>query len=188
MVRREPATTGVDLKLVYPRDKGTKTDLDIIAIHGLGTKSPDTWQFNNAGKGNKSTVNWLEDEDMLLSLVGDASIWTCDWPSKMFQDSDSAKKRIDEIARQIVSGIARRLPPSDNNDQERPILFIASCLGGIILMKALADSMETDPIRSATRGIIFLATPFNGTAFAQIEHWALPALSAKGRIQEKKTH
>ena len=67
---------------------------------------------------------------------------------------------------------------------ERPVLFIASCLGGTILIKALEmdsqDGNESDcsSLRTVTRGIIFLATPFLGTAFKDmpgmtLRTWAL---------------
>ncbi|KAL6850728.1 hypothetical protein ACO1O0_007853 [Amphichorda felina] len=58
--------------------------IDIIAIHGLGAKSPDTWTWKDR-KDPKTQVNWLSDPKMLPSVVGSARIFTCDWPADMFQ-------------------------------------------------------------------------------------------------------
>ncbi|KAK9853657.1 NACHT protein [Penicillium brevicompactum] len=137
----------------------TETDIDIIAIHGLDTKSPDTCK------------------------VGKARIFTCDWPAEMFESTKMARKRIQELARRLIDAIKRRDPP---NNENRPILFIASCLGGIILVKALLDTIDNDPIRSSTRGVIFLATPFWGTAFDDIAHWARCALEVSARCGRKR--
>src|SRR5947209_3040401 len=42
-------TRGVRLHQVHPSPNGSKTDIDIIAIHGLDTKSPDTWIWDPRG-------------------------------------------------------------------------------------------------------------------------------------------
>lgn len=176
--------TNVDLHLIYPLDPEAQTDIDIIAIHGLGTKSPDTWEFKDTRSG-KVIKNWLQDADMLPSKIGKARIFTCDWPAEMFETSKMAKMRIEQIAAVLNDGLNRR-PTNNYNDDKRPILFIASCLGGIILMKALTESKEHDPIPFATRGVIFLATPFHGTAFENIAYWAKPGMSLRAWLHGKR--
>ncbi|CAG7942370.1 unnamed protein product [Penicillium salamii] len=156
---------------VHPLNDETETDIDIIAIHGLDTKSPDTWEYKINGK---PPSNWLKDKAMLPSMIGNARIFTCDWLTKKFESPDTAKLRIEEIAQSLVVAINAR-PQGDNRN--RPILFVASCFGGIILMRALSYAVHQDPILSCTRGVIFLATPFDGTAFGKIAYWARPALS-----------
>jgi hypothetical protein len=93
-----------------------------------------------------------------------------------------------ECSRLLLAGIESR-NARDNDQalkQDRPIVFIASCLGGIILMQALimADA-DYISIKKATRAIIFLATPFRGTSFQDIANWAEPGLkfwaSARGK-------
>ncbi|CAG8188535.1 unnamed protein product [Penicillium salamii] len=165
---------------VHPLNDETETDIDVIAIHGLDTKSPDTWEYKNNGK---PPSNWLKDKAMLPSMIGNARIFTCDWLTKKFESPDTAKLRIEEIAQSLVVAINAR-PQGDNRN--RPILFVASCFGGIILMKALSYSVHRDPILSCTRGVIFLATPFDGTAFGKIAYWARPALSFQAWLKGSK--
>ncbi len=145
----------------------TETDIDIIAVHGLDTKSPDTWTWVDR-RNPKNRVNWLQDQHMLPSRVERVRIFTCHWPADLLQRSNLVQKTVEEYALLLFDGIQRR--PLATNDhagrEERPILFLASCLGGIILMKALVHAKDKESsyyhLRRATRGIVFLATPFRG--------------------------
>ncbi|KAI9037821.1 NACHT domain-containing protein [Aspergillus affinis] len=176
---------GVCLRQVYPSSESKiETDIDIIAIHGLDTKSPDTWIW----KTPETDVNWLQDLDMLPKRFPTARIFTCDWPANLLEESDFIQKRIEEFARLLLAGIKHR-PPATNNhceEKERPILFIASCLGGVILMKMLImANQEYHSVKQATRGIIFLATPFRGTSFEDVARWAEPCLRAWASIKDR---
>jgi len=115
--------------------------------------SLETWTWKdkeNLDKNKKPPVNWLVDADMLPSKIGRARIFTCDWPRDMYQ-------------------------PSDANPNERPVLFIASCLGGIILAKALVMAKDEQPrLIAAIGGVVFLATPFGGTSFKDVSAWVVP--------------
>ncbi|KAM6481749.1 armadillo-type protein [Trichoderma sp. SZMC 28011] len=175
-------TRGVVLTQVNVNDtRDGRPDVDIIAVHGLDTRSPDTWTWRSKDR-NKPDVNWLVDRDMLPHRMKRVRIFTCNWPADLFQDSNSIPWTVGEFARRLLAGIHTiRLPlAKDGRDRDRPIVFIASCLGGIILMEALimANNPQSDyiSIRKATRGIIFLATPFRGTAFKDIASWADPLL------------
>ncbi|KAK4116059.1 hypothetical protein N656DRAFT_841570 [Canariomyces notabilis] len=235
-------TKGVTLCQVYPPpDSGTKTDVDIIAIHGLDTKSPDTWLWKpkeeshkqkvvpsficprckqdmgtkealethlavdkdricnfeelpfstssaNLEEGKKAPVNWLKDSHMLPRRCPTARIFTCDWPADLLEQPDFIQKTIEEFARLLLAGIESRPPvPNDSlGKDDRPIVFIASCLGGIILMKALVmASHEYLSVKRATRGIVFLATPFRGTSFQDVAKWAEPGLRAWASVRDK---
>ncbi|QYS95437.1 NACHT domain-containing protein [Trichoderma simmonsii] len=178
----EQQSRGVVLNQVNIIDaRDGEPDVDIIAIHGLDTKSPDTWTWRSQDN-SRPDVNWLADPDMLPSKMKQARIFTCDWPADLFQESDSIPWAVREFARRLLAGIhnMRVHSTADGRGRDLPVVFIASCLGGIILMEALtiADSPQSDyvSIRKATRGIVFLATPFRGTAFQDIASWAEPVL------------
>jgi hypothetical protein len=161
---------GVSLTQIHPPDTSTETNVDIIAIHGLDTKSPDTWIWKSKHP-NESGVNWLADPHMLPSKVGPARIFTCDWPADMLQKS--IPTTLEESAQVLLYSIRCHLTVNRRAREDRPVLFIASCLGGIILIKALeiddnnygSDNNDSPSLRRAMRGVIFLATPFGGTAF-----------------------
>lgn len=177
---------GVHLNQVN-EDNGD-TDIDIIAIHGLDTKSPDTWTWRDRRNPNVS-VNWLA--DLLPVDVEKARIFTLDWPADLLQPSDLVPKLNGEIVTLLIEGIKNKLFITDKTN-DRPILFIASCLGGIILIRALTTAADNKSNESysrlitATRGIIFLATPFQGTAFQDVARWADPGLTAWALIRDRK--
>ncbi|KAK3953985.1 peptidase C14, partial [Pseudoneurospora amorphoporcata] len=122
---------------------------------------------------------------------GKARIFTLDWPADLLQPSDLVPKHDGEIVTLLIDGINRELL-AKNKTRDRPILFIASCLGGIILMRALTTAADHECttscycLRKATRGIIFLATPFRGTSFQEVAHWADPGLTAWALIRDRK--
>lgn len=138
-------------------------------------------------------MNWLKD---LLPReesrkINTARIFTCDWPADLFERSDFKQKTIKEIARRLLDGIKERPSP------KRRILFIASCLGGIILMQALVLAIKSGDhngtsdlgyryIGENTRAIIFLATPFRGTSFKQVARWAELLLNFKAGVQRQR--
>ncbi|KAM7209828.1 hypothetical protein V8F06_014791 [Rhypophila decipiens] len=186
------STQGDRLRQAKPNKNKTDTledavkpeeDVDIIAIHGLDTQSPDTWIWDPKG----DPVNWLEDPHMLPKRFPTARIFTCDWPAALFERPGFAQKMIEELARLLLAGIKARPPAmSDQPERDRPIVFVASCLGGIILAKALVmASCEYESVKRATRGIVFLATPFRGTSFQHVAAWAEPGLRLWASMQDK---
>ncbi|KAI1475573.1 hypothetical protein F4774DRAFT_421453 [Daldinia eschscholtzii] len=155
----------------------TKPKLDIITVHGLDTKSPNTWTWRSR---ESEEVNWLSHLDMLPSLVGTARIFTCDWPADLFQPSNMVQNKIDELARLLLIAIH----DVRAEDPDRPLIFIASCLGGIVLMKTLVmATSEYVHIQRAIHGIVFFATPFRGTAFHDVATWAELVLKTQASIQ-----
>jgi hypothetical protein len=106
---------------------------------------------------------------MLPSEVGAARIFTYDWPADLLLPSDLVQKTIEEYTLLLLDSIHRAVFTANLLRREgRPIFFIASCLGGLVLAKALVHADRQDEyrrLRTATRSIIFLATPFRGTSF-----------------------
>jgi hypothetical protein len=183
--RSTRSTQGVHLSHVNPDKTEIDTDIDIVAIHGLDTESPHTWTWKTTG------VNWLQDPAMLPREAETARIFTCDWPADLFSPSDLIQKRIEEYARLLLDGIQQQLLTTNNAGREdRPIFFIASCLGGIILMKALVEADDAKSsyyrLRKATRGIVFLATPFRGTSFQNVAAWAEPGMMAWASVRGRE--
>ncbi|KAI1114174.1 armadillo-type protein [Nemania sp. NC0429] len=175
----------VTLTQIYPLDENIDTDVDVIAIHGFDTRSSETWTWKTA---SSEGVNWLSKGDMLPSVVKSGRIFTCDWPSDLWENSDFTQKSFDEFARLLLAGIAARHRAANQAAfEERPILFIASCLGGVVLMKALVRaSPEYESVQRAVGGIVFLATPFSGTSFRDVAEWSLPGLHTWALFRAEK--
>lgn len=183
---------GAHLRQVYPtkddhKKDGPSPDIDIIAIHGLDTNSEKTWTWEDR-KDPTTRVNWLQHPAMLPNKIERVRIFTCDWPADLLQPSDSVQKTGEEFASLLFEDIRRELHTTSNpaRSNDRPILFIASCLGGIILMNALVGADVNHSVRRATRGIVFLATPFRGTSFRDVAALAEPGLNAWALIRGRE--
>ncbi|KAK0624541.1 hypothetical protein B0T17DRAFT_576975 [Bombardia bombarda] len=175
------AREGVHLVQVNPNTRDKEADVDIIAIHGLDTKSPDTWTW----RSGDVAVNWLSDSDMLPKRFPTARIFTCDWPAHLFRDRNTVESTVKELARSLLLGIRTR----PGGDTSRPLLFIASCLGGIILTQALVIAAKPDSeygtVWTATGGVVFLATPFRGTSFKDIASFSIDFLKVYSMLTDK---
>ncbi|KAH0592867.1 hypothetical protein MHUMG1_09320 [Metarhizium humberi] len=165
------------LTQIHPSpDSNIETEIDIIAIHGLDTKAPETWTWRDRCHP-KNNVNWLEQEDMLPHNVGNARIFVCNWEAEMFQKSTPTN--LEESAQSFLRIMRHHLEQRERGAAANPVLFIASCFGGIILIKALEidDTCREKTLIKATRGIVFLATPFKGTSFKDVPDAALKAVA-----------
>jgi hypothetical protein len=184
--RKYPQSTG-PLSQVNPEMGEKDTDIDIIAIHGLDATAPDTWTWVDRNNP-ENRVNWLQDSHMLPSKVERVRIFTYNWPADLLQPSDLVQKTEDEFAALLFEVIHRQLQSTSDHARsgERPILFIASCLGGILLMKALTSTGEYQSVRRAIRGIVFLATPFGGTSFQDVSAFAEPGLRVWASIRGRE--
>ncbi|KGQ02423.1 hypothetical protein BBAD15_g12365 [Beauveria bassiana D1-5] len=186
-----PTHKGVQLVEVTRGRNEANTDIDIIAIHGLDTTSRDTWTWKDPRdpKNNRTWVNWLH-PGMLPESVDRARIFTCDWPADLLVPSNLIQKTIEEYAILLLEGIENALFAGGARQQNRSIVFVASCLGGLVLTRALvrADDKRNRyyRIRAATRGIVFLATPFRGTSFQDVAAWAERGLRAKASLQDRE--
>lgn len=135
------------------------TDLDVIAIHGLGGHSHGSWTAGGR--------NWLQ--EFLPFDVPGIRVWTFAYNAVLaFSGSRSSFR---EISQNLLDDISRiRKGYQDLSD--RKIVFICHSLGGLILKQALLLanklrsqlSMTTDNVL----GVLFLGTPNKGD---QVAYW-----------------
>jgi hypothetical protein len=73
--------------------------------------------------------------------------------------------------REQAVNLLNRLAYKREDAEERPIIFVAHSLGGIIVKRALVEAKLDDTykaIRDATYGIAFFGTPHQGGNFAKL--------------------
>jgi hypothetical protein len=128
--------------------------ISIIAIHGLNTTNTRlhaeaTWTSNDK--------LWLR--DFLPSSLPNARILLFGYNANIAFETSTAG--VLEQAKNLLNLI--KLARINNTD--RPIVFIAHSLGGIIVKRALVEA-ELDyshkATRAATYGIVFFGTPHRG--------------------------
>ncbi|KAL9611006.1 MAG: hypothetical protein Q9167_004320 [Letrouitia subvulpina] len=146
----------------------SKPNVDIVFVHGLNGDPHNTWtsEFSKVFWPAQLLPPILEEEKARVLVYGyDADVTA-------FTDGAS-KDKIHNHAEHLVAELAanRRIRKAS----ERPILWVAHSLGGLVLKRALIHSseirgMKTEHLRSifvSTYGISFLGTPHHGSDIAQ---------------------
>jgi len=143
--------------------EGQSPVVDIVAIHGLDGDRELSW----TAEGNKM---WLRDPDMLPKDVENARILTygynaATWGAQAQLAAGTMHSLAEDLVTKVVNYRART-----NSPEDRPIIFIAHSMGGIILKFALLHAnanhqkhlLESKSFSEATKGILFLGTPHQG--------------------------
>ncbi|KAG4434243.1 hypothetical protein IFR05_010262 [Cadophora sp. M221] len=106
-------------------------------------------------------VNWLKDEHMLPRYFPRARIMQFSYPTSL---ADTASNNLKAVASELL----RRLRDERKGcgpGLSRPIIFIGHSFGGIVVSEALILAKDGDysNIVTATVGLVFLGTPFQGS-------------------------
>nr|CDP26075.1 Putative kinesin light chain [Podospora anserina S mat+] len=105
---------------------------------------------------------------MLPAALPEARIFTYDWNANLLKDApvQTLLGHADTLLKLVSEG---------RGSQTRPIIFVASCFGGLILAEAVNRAAQVGSdyrhILLSTVGVVFLATPFQGSDAAQQARW-----------------
>ncbi|OAL45498.1 hypothetical protein IQ07DRAFT_661604 [Pyrenochaeta sp. DS3sAY3a] len=143
--------------------------IDILAIHGIGAHPDDTWCKNVSKTTEPEWVNWLEKDNMLPDVVPNARIMRYGYESQWF-GGGAIRQNASTVAKRMLLSLKRLRKETPS----RPLVFIAHCFGGLVVLKALIDARNDETewpgIFSSTTGLIFFGTPFRGAeGMSQIE-------------------
>ena len=154
------------LTQVYAPEGGGK--VDVVFVHGLNGDPERTWT------SERSHVFW---PSQLLPLILEEQkarilVYGYDADVASFTGSTS-KDKIHNHAEHLVSTLAANR--NIRRASERPIIFVAHSLGGLVVKRALIHSSEirgnnTEHLRSvfvSTYGILFMGTPHRGSDIAK---------------------
>ncbi|KAG9673202.1 hypothetical protein KCU87_g5168, partial [Aureobasidium melanogenum] len=156
---------------------GNDRTIDIVAIHGIGAHPDDTWCKLREADLDKTRpenyVNWLDDPDMLPSIAPNARIMRYGYESAWCEPEVAGRQpsRIaPEVIKQKTTQVAKRfllaLRQARKGCQNRPLIIIAHCFGGLVTLKAILDarhdSDEWPGMFQSVTGLIFFGTPFRG--------------------------
>ncbi|KAJ6256869.1 NACHT-domain-containing protein [Drechslerella dactyloides] len=178
-------------KTLYEPKDG-RISVDIIAVHGLGEHPDKAWTYCSEQTNHKD-VNWLKDTDMLPAELPKARIMTFGYNSTWY-GPEAVRQRLSNIAKEMLTDLMYER----KDCQDRPIVFVGHCLGGLVMQKVsmFAVSPQTqidfDPVHQAyilaktidddypgigksVTGMVFIGTPHRGAG---------GALSPRGRISQ----
>jgi triacylglycerol esterase/lipase EstA (alpha/beta hydrolase family) len=134
----------------------------IVAVHGLNGSAFETW----TDPGSRSM--WLA--TMLPEAVPYARVMTFGYDSTLA--FSKSKAGIDSYARDLLNRL-RLAREQEDGAVNRPVVFIAHSLGGIVVKKALIIAHEASSVYGVfselTSAILFMGTPHRGSDVAS---WA----------------
>ncbi|KAK7177812.1 NB-ARC and TPR domain protein [Paraphaeosphaeria sporulosa] len=135
--------------------------IDIVAIHGLGAHPDDSWCKNVGTRESPRWANWLEEESMLPVVAPNARVMRYGYQSQWF-----GKEAMQQSASTVADRLLRALKRKREDISFRPLLFVAHCFGGLVVVKALLEAeqypSEWPGVFTSTTGLVFFGTPFRG--------------------------
>ncbi|KFY73630.1 hypothetical protein V499_06282 [Pseudogymnoascus sp. VKM F-103] len=135
--------------------------LDIVFVHGLIGHREDTWTHKNG-------LFWPA---LLAKDINSARIMTFGYDASVIKLKGMVG---DNNIRNHGKNLATDVSDQRRDCRNRPIIFIAHSLGGLVCEQALLYCMEKgkflEKVFWATRGIIFMGTPHAGADLAALAH------------------
>jgi protein SERAC1 len=128
---------------------------DVVFVHGLGGHPQKTW--HPAEKtDNDSWLYWLGKD------LTDLGIWTFGYKAEFSDWKGKAMPRFDQ-ARNLFNSLQ-----DEQLGEDKPLIFVTHSLGGLLVKQVLnlADTYDKREFIDKIQGIVFLATPHNGSHLA----------------------
>lgn len=175
--------------LYRPLDEHSVT-ADLVFVHGLQGHPQRTWQSSARAQHHKSGLNPLKrwkpqqkDKDE-AGLFWPADLIPLDFPTLRVltygydsvvtrgHASSTSKNRLFEHGNSLLNALSR----SRNNLSNRPIIFVAHSLGGLVVKEAMIEARKRvnnghlHEIYTSALAVIFFGTPHQGSDLAS---WGL---------------
>ncbi|KAH7355492.1 hypothetical protein BKA66DRAFT_475497 [Pyrenochaeta sp. MPI-SDFR-AT-0127] len=158
-------------------DGGIDSVVDIVFVHGLRGNPRTTWEAVYKEDDEEFKVYWPA--ELLPKTIKESRIFSFGYLTEFatfypILPEPVSHTKIDHHSTSLILklGNYRRVSKTSN----RPIIFVAHSLGGLVVANALAGKYETDAqgkgVVDHTYGALFLGTPFKGSAKAP---WATMA-------------
>ena len=166
----QPPIKRFGLTELYIPSPASSALVDLVFVHGLNGEPDRTW--------TSKTNNCLWPRDLLPSAVEEEKvrILTFGYDADVTQTLGEGvtKDKIHNHAENLVASLVANR--SLRHAKERPIIFVAHSLGGLVVKRALIVSSENTGVKTAhlrsvwvsTYGVLFLGTPHKG---ADISKW-----------------
>jgi alpha-beta hydrolase superfamily lysophospholipase len=136
-----------------------KPTADIIFVHGLGGTAFRTWSWQR--NPDNFWPQWLAHDEHTRSC----RIFTFGYNSNF--KGEARGLDVLDFAKDLLF---QMLNYTDGLDGDRPTLFIAHSMGGLVVKKAYIPGKQDErfaSVMSSVVGIIFLATPHHGSQYAR---------------------
>ncbi|KAH7171420.1 ankyrin repeat-containing domain protein [Dactylonectria macrodidyma] len=132
--------------------------VDLVFVHGLGGNLRTTWKVDG------TTEPWFTKPEFLGRLQNSVRALSFGYNANRF--GDVANTRIIHHANDLLRNLVLKRLDNPN----RPIIFIAHSLGGLVVKRAIllcATNNDWSAIKNSTKSIIFMGTPHMGSEKAE---------------------
>ncbi|KAF7546004.1 hypothetical protein G7Z17_g8749 [Cylindrodendrum hubeiense] len=132
--------------------------VDLVFVHGLGGNLRTTWKVEG------TTEPWFTKPEFLGRLENSVRALSFGYNANRF--GDVANTRIIHHANDLLRNLVLKRLDNPN----RPIIFIAHSLGGLVVKRAIllcATNNDWSAIKNSTKSIIFMGTPHMGSEKAE---------------------
>ncbi|ROW16366.1 hypothetical protein VPNG_02765 [Cytospora leucostoma] len=151
------STLKIGLTVLHAPDDDKSALVDIITVHGLSGHPQKTW--TNLDTEHYWPSNSLTEDiprSRIMTFGYDTSISPLDGNTAMISD----------ISTQLISQLINKR--TSDGQRQRPIIFIAHSLGGIVIKEFLHIASNTghEALADCVCGILFLGTPHKGSCTA----------------------
>ena len=169
----EPFPQGIQI-LCEPPD----ASIDVVFVHGLTGDRLRTWT------SQRTSVMWPE--KLLPAELPDARILTFGYDAYIIRLGLVSTNRIGNHASDLLSALTS---VRDSRRSQRPLIFVAHSLGGLVIKDALLKSRDSPDahlrtVYQYTRGIAFMGTPHSGSSLAA---WAKLPAKCLGAFKQTNT-
>ncbi|KAK4667857.1 uncharacterized protein QC764_704050 [Podospora pseudoanserina] len=127
------------------------SDLDLVLIHGLNGDPIETWRHQDTKQ--------VWPQALLPDARPKTRVLSYGYNGDIYLNNSAANIR--DMARSVLSN----LDAGRRSDPHRPIIFVAHCLGGLIIKQALCFARAErrfHNIGDATKAVFFFGTPHSG--------------------------
>ncbi len=142
---------------VYPRGDGVAARADLVFIHGIGGDARYSW---SAETGYFWPAHLGEDP-----VVAGCRILSVDYPTSLHALDDVKALELEERAHNVRD----KLRAAGVGD--RPFILVCHSMGGLIakqVLVGLAANRDLEPMWTSLAGVVFFATPHEGSAIADV--------------------
>jgi len=156
--------------------------IDICFIHGLTGDRDRTWTAHGQQHPWPKTL-------LAPRLKFGARILTYGYDAYLVTRGMASQNQLTDHAQNLVNDLA--MNRTSHGASNRPLVFVAHSLGGIVCKKAILfsrqkhDEPELESIFKSTKGIIFMGTPHCGAWMAT---WAKIPMAAFGIVKSTNPH
>jgi hypothetical protein len=153
---------------------------DVVFVHGLGGDALGTWHPKGKRDNQNSWLFWIGQD---LPEIG---VWSLDYEAEPFAWRGTTMPLVDRATNTLA------ILDTDNIG-DRPLIFIAHSLGGLLVKQMLRHANDFgDPrwkaIVAQTQGIVFLSTPHSGSNLANWINYMGGVLRTTISVDELESH